>query len=340
MKEYNPLKDDTINHSGFIFDVSKKSYTVIDNWLFDIDLTEHEKLVYIVLKRFAIEPHRIFPSHNTIAKASSISKRTVRRAIDGLVKKNLIIVRSQKNIGRSNVYLLCDTSQVQEVFKLGNLKFIEGVTEEHIGRPESPTSITSINTIKITHTTALLCFSCKKEFSEPKFQLDFENKEYESCPYCLSKLILNLSEIPLSKKTVLQILKSHEPDKVFLTIDLIRFQYRDTTEVKNYQRLLLGLLRKDIIMPDDYVPFHERRTWEIKKKRKEKEKEDTKLKRKAEEKAYFEEAERRYNSLMKEERDKLEKKVKESLPPILRSIKGAVKAKVFEILMEDHVKDR
>ncbi len=78
MKEYNPLKDDIINHSGFIFDVSKKSYTVIDNWLFDIDLTEHEKLVYIVLKRFAIEPHRIFPSHNTIAKASSISKRTVR----------------------------------------------------------------------------------------------------------------------------------------------------------------------------------------------------------------------------------------------------------------------
>ncbi len=355
MKEYNPpAQNDTINHTGFIFDVSKKSYTVIDNWLFDTDLTEHEKLVYIVLKRFAIEPNRIFPSHNTIAKAAAISKRTVIRAIEGLVKKKLIIVRSQKSIGRSNVYLLCDISQVQEAFKIGFLKLIEGMPESHRGMPESHrgmpeshrgmpeshTSITSINTIKTTHTTALLCFSCKKDFSEPKFQLDFENKEYESCPYCLSKLILNLSKIPLSKKTVLQILKSHEPDKVFLAIDLIRFQYRNTTEVKNYQRLLLGLLRKDIIMPDDYVPFHERRTEEIKKKRKEKEKEDTKLKGKAEEKAYFEEAERRYNSLMKEERDKLEKKVKESLPPILRSIKGAVKAKVFEILMEDRVKDR
>ncbi len=336
----------TLDDNGFIFDLSKRTYTVVDNWLFDQDLNKHEKLVYIVLKRYAINPARIFPAHNTIAKAASISVSTVIRALHGLIQKNLIVMHSNKGIGRSNIYILCDPSQSKGVCQAGTLKYIEGMSEGKTPLSDGNTGISERITGYVTGTdennnlklhtkttTALLCFSCGKEFEDPVVHRDILKREVDACPKCASVFYLSPSEIPIPKKSLLQLLKTTDPEKLFLTIDVIKFQYNGKG-IENYQRLLMGLLKKEIIVPAGYVPHTLRRIEERKQAKRDKAKKAAELQADLEKQTRREEAEKKYNALSEKDRIKIETLVKKNMPSFLRTSNVAVEAAVHTHLME------
>ena len=124
-----------------IFDVSSRGYTVIDNWLFDTDLTIYEKIVYIVLKRAAGQANRAYPRVVTIARQAAVSTRTVQRALRGLSKKRLIHCLKDQP-GRPNIYFLLDPSTA---------KFIRSIpmTNSHLPMTNShPPSSIKTNLIK------------------------------------------------------------------------------------------------------------------------------------------------------------------------------------------------
>ena len=89
-----------------IVDRTARTFTIVDNWVFEVDLTCPQKMVLIVLKRFAIQPNRIFPSHDTIAHLASLSPRCVREALKCLEKKGLLTIQSRARAGMSNLYFL------------------------------------------------------------------------------------------------------------------------------------------------------------------------------------------------------------------------------------------
>jgi DNA-directed RNA polymerase subunit RPC12/RpoP len=339
-------EETTFDDSGFLFDATRKTYTVIDNWLFEEALTKHEKLVYIVLKRYAINPARIFPSHSTIARAASISVRTVIRALSGLTEKKLVLMQSNKGVGRSNIYVLFDPPGGNGGGGSGAANTIEdGMSGRHTPMPDSHTGMTKGQTgyasvadynyvVKLhsKNTTTFLCFLCGKEFEEPAIQRDILRREVEACPKCASVFFLSPSEIPLSKKALLQLLRSHDPEKVFMTIDIINFQYNGKG-IENYQRLLMGLLKKEIIVPEGYVPHTLRRIEERERKIKAGEKEALKREMELHDSRYRKEAERRLKALSNKERKKVEALAKEGLPDFLRKSKVSVRFAVYKQLM-------
>lgn len=372
--------DSTDNTNGFIFDVAQKTYTVIDNWLFDAfycvkclrsfiqpqelcpicksteiltlpDLTAYEKLVYAVLKRFAINPSRIFPSHNTIAKATSLSVRTVIRAINGLIKKDLIKVRSNKNLGKSNAYLLFDPFQaINPIPRAGALKYLEDITEgsqpmseRHTPVPPSHTPPMTDRQTKTTiyktttKTTSWLCFLCRENFEEPKIDLDIFKTETYVCPRCSRNLIFDLSDIPLTQDNLLLILAANDPKKVHEALDVIHFQYKGN-EIIHHKKLLISLLKKGLIQPDGFVPYAERKFLSYKRslietERKRKEEAVLSLK-KEKETIYFDEAKRRYDALPKKKKDTLRKDAINVLPSILKKHDVAIESAIFKYLME------
>jgi len=336
-----------LDDNGFIFDLTKRTYTVVDNWLFDQDLNKHEKLVYIVLKRYSINPARIFPAHSTIARAASISVSTVIRALHGLIQKNLIKMMSNKRIGRSNIYILCDPSQSKGVCQTGTLKYLEGMSEGNTPQSDGKTGIAERQTGYVTGTdknnnlklhtkttTTLLCFSCGKEFEEPVIHRDILKGKVETCPNCVSVFFLSPSEIPIPKKSLLQLLKNNDPEKLCLTIDIIKFQYNGK-KIGNYQRLLMGLLKKEIMIPEGYVPHTLRRIEERKREKRERERKAAELRSELEQQTHMEEAERKYNALSEKDRIKIETLVKQDLPGFLKTSKAAVDSAVHKYLMED-----
>ncbi len=86
-------------------------FTMIKNSIIDSEeiLSEHEKLLYIVLLRYG---NKAFPSLATLSKKCGFSKRTVQRTIDTLIDKGLLKKKnrvSKKNGNTSNVYMLIDS---------------------------------------------------------------------------------------------------------------------------------------------------------------------------------------------------------------------------------------
>ncbi len=366
--------------NGFIFDVSQKTYTVIDNWLFDSyycarclrtytqnlatcpvcksneiinlpELSAQEKIIYAVLKRYAINPDRIFPSHNTISNATSLSLSTVKRGIKGLMKKDLIKVRSNKTVGKSNAYLLFDPFQsVNPSPRAGALKYLEDLTEIAEPGSERPTPSSDRTTppsserptkttisLKDTTTTAWLCFSCKKELKQTTTQLDLlDSTEHIICPYCASEYIFDLSELPVSKDTILRILEPNDPKKVFTALDVIHFQYEGKDA--NYQKLLLSFLRKGVVIPDQYIPYPERKLLALKKESLKTEIEqkqaEAKRAKEAEEKKYYDEAKKRYDALPMTKQKVIRADAVKSLPPLLKKHKLAIENAIFKYLME------
>ena len=130
--------------SSLIFDVSQRSYTVIDNWLFDAPLSIHEKMTFIALKRHAWSDSKCFPSLRTLAADISSSPDTVSRALRGLMDKGLVRCVSGKEKGVPNVYLVGPFTgelapEIQNVIEKSNkiLKISEGTADSGRGTADS-----------------------------------------------------------------------------------------------------------------------------------------------------------------------------------------------------------
>lgn len=79
------------------------TYTKVPNWIWEAEMKPREKLVLIALYRFA-NADAIFPSLALIARMTNLSKRTVMRALKGLVEKGFITV--EKRPGYTSIYTL------------------------------------------------------------------------------------------------------------------------------------------------------------------------------------------------------------------------------------------
>jgi hypothetical protein len=79
--------------------------------IFDLDISEHAKLVYLNLCRRANKNGNAFSSHARIARDCSTSPRTVRRALGELVQVGAIRITSRKQEGLLNLYHLTDLSE-------------------------------------------------------------------------------------------------------------------------------------------------------------------------------------------------------------------------------------
>ena len=127
---------------SLIFDVSQRSYTVIDNWLFEAPLSIHEKMTFIALKRHAWSDSKCFPSLRTLAADISSSPDTVSRALRGLMDKGLVRCVSGKEKGVPNVYLVGPFAgelapEIQDAIEKSNkiLKITEGTAGSGRGVP-------------------------------------------------------------------------------------------------------------------------------------------------------------------------------------------------------------
>jgi len=94
-------------------EVRRSGYTVLQDWVIDReDLTSSEKLAYMALCRHASKQGECWPSYQTIAKKMSVSRKTAKVAVQGLVKKGIVKYSERKNdIGHqtSHLYTITDT---------------------------------------------------------------------------------------------------------------------------------------------------------------------------------------------------------------------------------------
>lgn len=79
--------------------------------IFDQDISEHAKLIYLNLCRRAKKSGISFPSHARIANDCSVSVPTVKRAIKELLEIGVIRFTSHKHIGKPNTYNINDISK-------------------------------------------------------------------------------------------------------------------------------------------------------------------------------------------------------------------------------------
>lgn len=105
------------------------SFTIVNNGLIETDLlTEHEKMVYIVIrKHLNQEKQTAFPGMATIAREARISKSQVLRAIKGLEEKGLLIVKRQitkYNEKKTNIYRFNDFAELWKARTVDELKKI------------------------------------------------------------------------------------------------------------------------------------------------------------------------------------------------------------------------
>lgn len=150
----------------YLIDATKKSYTIIDNWIFQrTDLSINEKMVYIVLKKHAWDKAKCFPSQKLIAEEASISITTVKENIKSLIQKELLLTISNQKHGKSNLYFLCDPStNIEEIKQLLSRWYPYNFTTTNNLNSCDATSKTN-NTSK-TQQCASICFNCKKEIKE------------------------------------------------------------------------------------------------------------------------------------------------------------------------------
>jgi hypothetical protein len=88
----------------------RKNFFFAYNMIFDIQISEHAKIVYMCLCRFVDGSDQAFPSHKTICSKTGIkSKTTVKAALNELMKSGLLDVQaqySQDGGQTSNIYTI------------------------------------------------------------------------------------------------------------------------------------------------------------------------------------------------------------------------------------------
>ena len=96
-------------------DIRKKNWFWIENALVDReDIGAMEKLIYMLLARFADQEGKCFPSQERLCKISGIKDyRTVVKYMESLEEKGLISIKKEK--GKKNTYYLKNVEKIEEV---------------------------------------------------------------------------------------------------------------------------------------------------------------------------------------------------------------------------------
>ena len=107
---------------------------VYQDFLESEKLDIYEKMIFIILKRFADDKSQCFPSLNKLAKISGLSKRKIQDTLKKLENKNIIKIEHRtKSDGSlsSNIYTLYDYGELwKEEQKEKELNKSEPTTEQ------------------------------------------------------------------------------------------------------------------------------------------------------------------------------------------------------------------
>ena len=162
-------------------DIRKKNWFWIENGLVDReDIGAMEKLIYMLLARFADQEGKCFPSQERLCKISGIKDyRTIVKYMESLEEKGLIYIKKEK--GKKNTYYLKNVEEVPAKnvgainagTKNVGAKFVEEVPAKNVGQTihnEQNTKKEKNKKENFDHTKKLLNYI-------ETLEIDFEKKK-------------------------------------------------------------------------------------------------------------------------------------------------------------------
>lgn len=174
-------------------DIRKKNWFWIENALVDReDIGAMEKLIYMLLARFADQEGKCFPSQERLCKISGIKDyRTVVKYMESLEEKGLISIKKEK--GKKNTYYLKNVEKIEEVpaknvgainagTKNVGAKFVEEVPAKNVGQTihnEQNTKKEKNKKENFDHTKKLLNYIETLEIDSEKKKIFKEWVEYK-----------------------------------------------------------------------------------------------------------------------------------------------------------------
>lgn len=175
-------------------DIRKKNWFWIENALVDReDIGAMEKLIYMLLARFADQEGKCFPSQERLCKISGIKDyRTIVKYMESLEEKGLISIKKEK--GKKNNYYLKNVEKIEEVpaKNVGAInagaKFVEEVPAKNVGQTihnEQNTKKEKNKKENFDHTKKLLNYIETLEIDSEKKKIFKEWVEYKKskCQY-------------------------------------------------------------------------------------------------------------------------------------------------------------
>ena len=177
-------------------DIRKKNWFWIENALVDReDIGAMEKLIYMLLARFADQDGKCFPSQERLCKISGIKDyRTIVKYMESLEEKGLISIKKEK--GKKNTYYLKNVEEVPAKnvgainagTKNVGAKFVEEVPAKNVGQTihnEQNTKKEKNKKENFDHTKKLLNYIETLEIDPEKKKIFKEWIEYKKskCQY-------------------------------------------------------------------------------------------------------------------------------------------------------------
>lgn len=301
-----------------IKDARKKPYTIIENWLFDLELTVAEKMVYIYLCSWA-NSNTIAPSQARISAKTSVSIASVKRALECLRTHKLIRTIDRK--GDTSIYIICDpTTSDDDVNKVahGELPPEDSSPGAGVSSPgargssqgATPIYKTKKQNIRTTTTDVVVISDGLKNLAARSDWAKY-----------------------LSDKDLTKFIRQHGHDEVFHALDVLIETYRKSGKpIRDPAALLAGALREGVTPPEGFIPFHEReeRSKAIKQA------EDTKRKHeeaeRAAEEARYLQAESELEALSSSIRDIFIQAAKKAVSPLLANNKRVIYPKAYDLM--------
>ena len=174
-------------------DIRKKNWFWIENALVDReDIGAMEKLIYMLLARFADQEGKCFPSQERLCKISGIKDyRTIVKYMESLEEKGLISIKKEK--GKKNTYYLKNVEKIEEVpaknvgainagTKNVGANFVEEVPAKNVGQTihnEQNTKKEKNKKENFDHTKKLLNYIETLEIDSEKKEIFKEWVEYK-----------------------------------------------------------------------------------------------------------------------------------------------------------------
>lgn len=174
-------------------DIRTKNWFWIENALVDReDIGAMEKLIYMLLARFADQEGKCFPSQERLCKISGIKDyRTIVKYMESLEEKGLISIKKEK--GKKNTYYLKNVEKIEEVpaknvgainvgTKNVGAKFVEEVPAKNVGQTihnEQNTKKEKNKKENFDHTKKLLDYIETLEIDSEKKKIFKEWVEYK-----------------------------------------------------------------------------------------------------------------------------------------------------------------
>lgn len=159
------------------------SFTIVNNGLIETDLlTEHEKMVYIVIrKHLNQEKQKAFPGMTTIVREARVCKSVVIKAIQGLEEKGLLVVKRQTtkySEKKTNIYYFNDFTELWKARSVDELKKIASGEPTQLTDDEIIDKALQIN----KKNRQKLYDQLAKEFNKEKGPVDEPTKEHSQAP--------------------------------------------------------------------------------------------------------------------------------------------------------------